>query len=273
VFHPDEMERHLRIQLCRKGGLNMLHQIFTGVFFLALLLAAAAPTSAQRIQNRGQGRGINQYETQILCPAAINSLPKQTLDSTEAAGIIYMREEEKLAHDVYTALVAEWGMRIFGNISQSEERHFTVLKLLLDRYGLPDPAADKPIGIFQNAGLQELYDSLVAEGRGSLQNAFRVGVTIEEIDIRDLEKAASATDNSDLKMVYQNLTLASEQHLRTFVSQLSAAGGNYIPEHISPARFSEILANPQEPGRGNGARGSGRGVGRGNNGNCPRMSF
>jgi hypothetical protein len=250
----------------------MTHQIFKGIFSLALVLASAAPTSAQRGQNRGQGRGINGPEAGSLCQAVINSIPRQPLDSTEAAGIVYLREEEKLAHDVYATFHAEWGMRIFDNISQSEERHFDVLKLLLDRYGLQDPAANNPIGIFQNAGLQELYDSLITEGKGSLQHALRVGATIEELDIRDLEKAAAATDNNDLKVVYQNLRLAAENHLRTFISQLKAAGENYVPQHITQARFSEITASPQGPGSGNGARGRGRGFGSGNNGSCPWMN-
>jgi hypothetical protein len=250
----------------------MSRQILKGISFLAMVLVSAAPTFAQRGQYRGQGRGINASQGGILCQAAINSIPIQTLDSTEAAGLVYMREEEKLAHDVYATFHAQWGMRIFGNISQSEEQHFDVLKLLLDRYGLQDPAANKPLGKFENEGLQELYDSLIATGKGSLRAALRVGATIEELDIRDLEKAASATDNSDLKMVYQNLTLASENHLRVFVRQLNMAGENYVPQYMNQDRFSEILANVQPSGRNAGARGGGRGIGRGYNQNCPWMN-
>jgi hypothetical protein len=261
------------ISICvEKGERNMSNQILKGIFLLGILLAMAAPSPAQYRQNRGQGRGINNSNARFQCQAAISSIPGQTLDSTEAAGIAYMREEEKLAHDVYATLHAKWGVRIFRNISQSEERHFDTLKLLLDRYELPDPAANKPIGLFQNEGLQELFNSLIAEGESSLTAALKVGAGIEELDIRDLEKAAAATDNNDLKIVYQNLRLASENHLRAFISQLNAAGVDYVPQHITQARFSEIITNVQVMGRGNGARGGGRGFGRGNNGICPWMN-
>jgi hypothetical protein len=261
------------ISICvEKGERNMSNQILKGIFLLGILLAMAAPSPAQYRQNRGQGRGINNSNARFQCQAAISSIPRQILDSTEAAGIAYLREEEKLARDVYAMMQNEWGMRIFGNISQSEERHFDVLKLLLDRYELQDPAADRPIGTFQNEGLQELYGSFIAEGKTSLKAALRVGAAIEELDIRDLEKAAAATDNNDLKVVYQNLRLASENHLRNFVSRLNAAGENYVPRHITQARFSEIIANAQATGRGNGVRGGGGGFGRGNNGICPWMN-
>jgi hypothetical protein len=245
----------------------MLHRIFKKAWVLGLVLIAAAPVWGQR----GQGRGMNgPCSDGTCCLALISSTPKQALDPTEAAGLVYMREEEKLAHDVYVTLQSKWGVRIFGNISQAEKRHFSAIKLLLDRYELTDPAANHAIGIFQNKGLQGLYADLVAQGENSLKLAMRVGATIEDLDIGDLEKAAAATDNSDLKLVYQNLKRASENHMRAFVRQLNAQGDSYAPQYITPAAFSEIIASSQQSGMGFGARGNGqRGGGRGNNGVCP----
>jgi len=161
-------------------------------------------------------------------------------------------------------------MRIFGNISQSEDRHFSAIKLLLDRYELPDPAANHAPGVFRNEGLQPLYIDLTKQGKISLKSAMRVGATIEDLDMHDLEKASAATDNSDLKLVYQNLRQASENHMRAFVRQLAAAGETYAPQYITPEAFSEIVASPQQTGMVFGARGNGqRGLGRGNNGICP----
>lgn len=245
----------------------MLDGLFKKVWVLSLVLIAAVPVWAQR----GQGRGANgPGDNGTCCLALINSTPKQSLDSTEAAGLAYMREEEKLAHDVYATMQLKWGMRIFSNISQSEANHFSAIKLLLDRYGLPDPAANQAIGSFQNAGLRELYSELVKQGESSLKSAMRVGATIEDLDIRDLEKAATATDNSDLKLVYQNLKQASENHMRAFVRQLAAEGESYTPQYITPADFSEIVVSSQQSGMGFGARGNGQGSRRrGNSGICP----
>ena len=206
----------------------MLDRILKKSLIVSLVLIAAAPVWAQR--GRGQG-GINGVRNQgAYCFALINSTPKQALDSAEAAGLAYMREEEKLAHDVYVTLQSKWGMPIFGNISQSEDRHFSAIKLLLDRYELPDPAANHGTGVFQNEVFQTLYANFVSQGESSLESATRVGATIEDLDIRDLEKAAAATDNTDLKLVYQNLKQGSENHMRAFVRQLTAEGGSYTPQ-------------------------------------------
>jgi hypothetical protein len=107
---------------------------------------------------RGAGDGAN-------CAAWIDSLPKQALDPAEAKGLLYLREEEKLARDVYAQLYAVPGSHVFARISQSEQRHFDALKVLLDRYGLSDPAADKGVGLFSDGGLQTLYSDLVTKGR------------------------------------------------------------------------------------------------------------
>ena len=59
-----------------------------------------------------------------------------TLSADEAAGLIYMREEEKLAHDVYVTLYQQWGLPLFNNIANSEATHTSAIKVLLDRYGI-----------------------------------------------------------------------------------------------------------------------------------------
>lgn len=46
-----------------------------------------------------------------------------TLDQQEKDAILYMREEEKLARDVYEFLYAKWNVNTFGNIRRSEQTH------------------------------------------------------------------------------------------------------------------------------------------------------
>jgi hypothetical protein len=251
-----------------KGAMNMRNRSFISILVVSGFLALAVPAWAQR----GQGRGMQNGNNKGVCLAITQSTAKQPLDVAEAAGLAYMREEEKLAHDIYAKLYAKWGVRIFGNISQSEERHMDSIKLLLDRYGLPDPAANNPIGIFQNKEIQALYNNLLMQGESSLMAAFRAGAAIEDKDIDDLEKAIAATDNEDMKLVYGNLLNASKNHIRSFVGQLAAAGENYAAQYISADALADILANPKQTGMGNGARGNGRrGMGRGNGGVCPRV--
>jgi hypothetical protein len=170
---------------------------------------------------------------------------------------------------VSTKLYAKWGSCIFSNIALSEQRHFDALKVLLNRYGLVDPAANNAVGVFTDSGLQTLYGDLVAQGEVSPSAALRVGATIEDLDIHDLDRALAASDNDDFRIVYQNLQEGSRNHMRAFVGQLEVLGETYVAQYISAGALAEILASPRAAGMGNRGGGNGpRGVGRGN-GTCP----
>ena len=145
--------------------------------------------------------------------AAVNV---SALTAQEIASLQYMREEEKLAHDVYVTLYAKWQLPIFNNISYSEARHTSAIKNLLDRYGIADPAAGKAVGEFTNPDLQKMYNELVAQGSQSAANAIQVGVTIEQTDIRDLQTQLQNIKQWDIQRVYNNLLRGSQNHLRAF---------------------------------------------------------
>ncbi|MBK7635858.1 MAG: DUF2202 domain-containing protein [Saprospiraceae bacterium] len=53
---------------------------------------------------------------------------KITLTDSEKDGLLLMREEEKLAHEVYTAMFAKWNHKVFNNIKQSEAYHGELVK-------------------------------------------------------------------------------------------------------------------------------------------------
>jgi hypothetical protein len=142
------------------------------------------------------------------------------LTQAEIEGLTYMREEEKLARDSYLTLYNKWHLPIFSNIANSEAMHMSKIKELLDRYGLPDPAAGKPVGVFTNPILQQLYNDLMVQGSQSATEALKVGVMIEEVDIRDLQKYLALTNKSDITKVYSMLVNGSNNHLSAFKSQL-----------------------------------------------------
>lgn len=207
----------------------------------------------------------------VALDSALAGLPVAELTGAEVEGLLFMREEEKLARDVYTALYETWGLAIFQNIANSEQTHTDAVKTLLERYGLEDPASDTPSGVFENEALQDLYDQLVVEGRESLASALHIGAAIEEIDILDLEERLDLTDQADIQTVYENLMKGSRNHLRAFVSTLERqAGETYQPQYLDADAYDEIMASGVERGQGsNGQRGrqSGRqggGNGRGN---------
>lgn len=156
---------------------------------------------------------------------AFSGIATTDLSEAEADGLSFMREEEKLARDIYLMLYEQWGIRIFQNIAGAEETHMSAVADLLDRYGLPDPAADTAVGVFTNPELQALYDPLKEEGSQSLADALRVGALVEEVDIIDLETYIAQTDNEDVLLVYQNLLKGSYNHLRAFTSTLERQTG------------------------------------------------
>jgi len=174
----------------------------------------------------------------------------QAISADERAGLIFMREEEKLARDVYRKLESKWGSRPFGNIARAEETHAASVKTLLDRYGLPDPLKEDVPGKFQDKDLQKLYDQLIADGLKSRVEALKVGVLIEELDIADLERWTAKTKATDIKNVYENLTRGSRNHLRSFHQSLKRQGGSYTPKHLSQAAFDKIVNSPMERGGG-----------------------
>jgi hypothetical protein len=187
----------------------------------------------------------------------------EDLSEDEIEGLIFMREEEKLARDVYIVMYEKWEMKIFNNISQSEQKHMEAIKILFDRYELEDPIENDEIGEFNNEELLNLYNTLITQGNDSLLAALKVGATIEEIDILDLEEQINdKVDNEDILLVYNNLLRGSRNHLRAFVRNIGAQGETYVPQYIEIASYEEIINSEMERGgKGKGNHKSRRGRG------------
>jgi hypothetical protein len=197
----------------------------------------------------------------MVSPAAAATTP---LTADEIAGLKFMREEEKLAHDVYVTFYQQYGLAIFNNIANSEATHMAAFKTLLDRYGIADPAAGQPIGVFTDPELQALYNQLIAQGRQSLSAALKVGGAIEEIDILDLKERLATTTRSDIRQVYTSLLNGSYNHLRAFANTLKMQTGEvYQPQYLDTVTYQTISAGTN--GRRGGSGGSSNAIGGGNN--------
>ncbi|MGB8300368.1 MAG: DUF2202 domain-containing protein [Azonexus sp.] len=166
------------------------------------------------------------------------------MSAEEIAGLKFMREEEKLAHDVYVALYGVWGDNIFNQISLSETTHTEAVLALLVKYGIPDPAAGNPAGVFTDPALQSLYDTLMTMGSASQIDALKVGALIEETDIRDIEAQKAVTDEADILTVYSSLLCGSQNHLRSFNDNLLKKGVTYVPQVITQAQWDAIVNAP-----------------------------
>jgi hypothetical protein len=172
---------------------------------------------------------------------SVKEIPASPLSENEKEGLIFMREEEKLARDVYVAMAEIWDIPIFNNISRSESAHMEAVLSLLEKYEIPDPVADDKPGVFTNKTLADLYQSLVKQGNNSLIEALKAGAFLEETDIADLREHLKASDNEDIKLVYENLLQASYRHLRAFSKNLAFREITYEPQRLSKKEFDEIF--------------------------------
>jgi hypothetical protein len=162
-----------------------------------------------------------------------------TLLPEEVEGLMLMREEEKMAHDVYSSFYDKFGLRVFANIANSESKHMEAVLWLINSYKLTDPASNE-LGVFENADIQNLYNKFMAEGVNEVE-ALKIGAFIEEYDIADLEKLISETGNMYIVRVYTNLLNGSKNHLRAFVKNLSSRNVVYQPSILSQTEYAEII--------------------------------
>jgi len=178
-----------------------------------------------------------------------------TLNAQDSAELTYMREEEKLARDVYLSLSDYWYTRsgnlpvvtVMQNIAQAEQQHMDQIEAKLEKYGLPDPVVDEnQLGGFVNPELATLYSELLARGQKSSLDALLVGGLIEEVDIQDLKESIEQTKLADLDRTYESLMCGSRNHLRAFASQVAATQGSYVAQLLPQAEVNAIIQSPNE---------------------------
>jgi hypothetical protein len=182
--------------------------------------------------------------------AAINqtviNLPTESLEEAEKARILFIREEEKLAYDVYQTMFDIYGVNVFQNIPNSELSHMEAMLTIIKKYNLTDPMETNARGVFVNTTLQALYTQLVSQGRVSLLAAYQVGATIEDLDISDLKSSLAVTNNQDVRLVYDFLNKGSRNHMRSFYKNIKNWNGTYTPVYITQAEFDAIVNSPTE---------------------------
>lgn len=145
----------------------------------------------------------------------MGSFPLATLSDSQKNFLATLWEEEKLARDVYLALYQQHNLRILKNIADSEQGHMDATAALLTRYGIDYPKT-LASGSFANNTFQNLYHALVAQGSASLEAALQVGVTIEQLDIDDIDHGLTLNMPADILMTLRSLRQGSVNHLASF---------------------------------------------------------
>jgi len=169
------------------------------------------------------------------------------LSPIAAQNLLHMREEEKVARDVYFVLGVQWNAGVF-NITNAEQAHMDAMKNMLDRFGLVDPITDNTVGVFPTQTFADLYAYLLDLGSDSVVDAYKVGALIEELDLVDLRIAVLEVQDPVLRNAYEELMRGTRNHLRAFARKIYAAGETYEAQYLTQEEFDAIANSDNEPG-------------------------
>lgn len=145
-----------------------------------------------------------------------------TLSADQLDTLVFIYQEEKVARDTYITLGNMYSnQNVFATIQDSEQTHIDKAQGLCETYGADISNIDETnVGDFVVPVLQELYDTLIAQGTQSELSALMVGEYVELTDIDDLEHAEIGMP-SDVVNVYENLKAGSYNHLDAFRSAIN----------------------------------------------------
>lgn len=192
-----------------------------------------------------------------------------SLDAAEEVHLLFMRAEEKLAHDVYLNLGVKFpDYAVFSNIVNSETKHVETMLNKIVQFGLTDPNINDGPGEFNADNYGEYftknYNALIDVDAAEipLLQALKNGALIEELDMHDIiycpevivETVGDITDEygcgmeyTDAKALirsYGNLLDGSENHLRAFVRTIETTFPEeypYLAQYLSQEEVDEIL--------------------------------
>jgi hypothetical protein len=261
--------------------MNRRNTMISSLLTVALLAAGAAAVAAPRHLQHAAGNGAGgprhislEVDTtsgsasDLALDAAASPAEEEVagLDFNEETHLVFMREEEKLARDVYLFLGAMYpDSSTFGNIDDSEQRHTDAVRERLLHYGIADPSSNDNPGVFTGEEygdyFTEKYGELTAWGSRSELDALHVGAFIEELDMQDINKCPKIvqqlndgidseydcglvyTDNDDIQRLYGALLDGSENHLRAYVRQIEAVlgEGSYVAQYLTQEEVDAIL--------------------------------
>jgi hypothetical protein len=187
--------------------------------------AAARVGGGAQSGQGGRNRNENALRGPEYCDACDAAMG--TLSEADIAGLVYMANEEKMAHDVYATFATMYDVPVFERIAESETRHQLAVDAILERYDIADETSALSQGVFSDPQIQQLHDQLIARGSASLAEAIAAGVLIEQTDIADLEVRVAGFEEMtsleetapDVFQMYSSLLAASGQHLAAFQRQ------------------------------------------------------
>ncbi|OFW58356.1 MAG: hypothetical protein A2133_01910 [Actinobacteria bacterium RBG_16_64_13] len=140
--------------------------------------------------------------------------------------LILLREQVKLARDVYAAMSTRWNTPMFQHAAAVEGPHMASVKLLLDWYRVDDPVRANPPGVFSDRRLQTAYSHLIAQGTPSLEDAYKTGAAIETELITLLLDLTGDSCPRDINLIAQALLTSAQSNLASFTRLVDRQRGS-----------------------------------------------
>jgi len=204
------------------------------------LMVSATPSDIIEVKSDG----ATTFALAGVTPA-FDSTADLTADEIEF--IYAIREDEKVARDLYFSFFGTFGLKPFENIGKAEDNHIKATEKLFDYYEIDYPALSEN-GKFENAIRQKLFDSLLLKGTPELE-AFKVMAMLEESNIVEYGEVLKTIANPNIKIVIENLARASANHFKAAIRQITALGGTYRPALMTQEQYRAVIATGFEKGK------------------------
>ena len=95
-------------------------------------------------------------------PAAVQAASGGTATGLTNTQLTEMREEERMARDLYTQLGKSSGEAIFTRIAGAEQRHLDAVERLMASQGMDPAAGGTTVGRYAVPDLQSAYNTFMA---------------------------------------------------------------------------------------------------------------
>jgi hypothetical protein len=139
--------------------------------------------------------------------------PSGCLDPAGREVLRDMAQRTKVAHDLLVAFADRYDA-FPVQLIDAQTRELASVRVLLERYGVADPTAGLPAGLFADADVQERYDRLLADGLRDRASALEVSTRLAGDAASALGEALGHLHAPDVRHIYLHLLLAAHQQIR-----------------------------------------------------------
>lgn len=220
---------------------NLIY-LFAGLFTLLTVSCQKSEIAVDELSDKFtdvitvSAEGATEFITKSVVPTFEDT---EELTANEIEFLFAVREEEKLARDVYAKFYEFFEARPFAIIGKAEENHIAAVERLFYFYSIEYPKVGEA-GVFENSERQAYYNELIAKG-DSVLGAYKAAAYLEERDIADYKAVLNDITNPNIKMVIEHLYRGSINHFKAMLRQIDALGSSYENSFLTQEEYDSII--------------------------------